>query len=83
MDAGYTQKYGISSDTDFKRVKQQVNTLNKTNLTPNRVYDYIIKIQNVNGRMVAKFIETYYVTKYTVTYGQLPRGNMLPTPWVK
>lgn len=79
------EKYGISGKSNFSRVDTQVRRLQRAAdanpLTAGRIYDRVILKQNVPGRPLAKFWETFYISSYFATHGELPAGNQFHKPW--
>jgi hypothetical protein len=74
-----TFKYGISSDPIgvdglSKRIRQQLNLLN---LVDNWERFYaVILIENIEGRVEAKKIESKFIKTYRLKKGRNPKGNI-------
>jgi hypothetical protein len=74
-----TFKYGISSDPIgadglSKRIRKQLNLLN---LVDNWERFYaIILVENVEGRVAAKIIESKFIETYRIKKGRNPKGNI-------
>jgi hypothetical protein len=74
-----TFKYGISSDPIgadglSKRIRQQLNLLN---LVDNWERFYaVILIENIEGRVEAKKIESTFIKTYRLKKGRNPKGNI-------
>ena len=71
-------KYGISykkigKDGLSERIHQQINLLNRVDKW-NRFFARIL-LTNIPGKQEARILEKQYITNYTKTYGERPRGN--------